>query len=196
MSTVTARQSPARHRIVDTALELFYAEGIRAVGIDRIIAEAGVAKATFYHHFPTKDELVRAYLEEQARLQRAGLAELTGDGPREPAELVLAIFDVIGEIGCGPAFRGCPFINAAAEYPDPGHPVRREIAAHRRWFRDKFADLLTRAGASDAGRTADMLLMLRDGIAVSSNLDDPQAVRAVVRETVARLLGPVAFAAR
>src|SRR3954471_1305237 len=113
------RESPARRRVLDTALALFYAEGIHAVGIDRIIAEAGVAKATFYHHFPSKDDLVCAYLREQIGAVRRH-AVPRGETPEEK---IVAVFEAIGEVTCRPGFRGCAFINAAAEYPDPDHPV-------------------------------------------------------------------------
>lgn len=185
MPATTRLESPARRRILDTAAGLFYVEGVRAVGIDRIIAEAGVAKATFYHHFPAKDDLVRSYIEEQSRLQRDAAARVP---PAPPGEMVMAVFDLLGEIACGPGFRGCPFINAAAEYPDPAHPVRQAIADHRRWFRGLLGDLLVADGHPDADRTADMLVILRDGLVVGSHLDDAAVVRALVRDAVGRVL--------
>src|SRR4051812_4365747 len=130
-TTSARRESPARRRIIDTALALFYAEGIHAVGIDRIIAEAGVAKATFYHHFPAKDDLICAYLEEQI----SSVRQITVPQGTAPEEKIVHVFEAIGEITCKPGFRGCAFINAAAEYPDPGHPVRRVVDTFRRWFR-------------------------------------------------------------
>jgi AcrR family transcriptional regulator len=132
--------------VLDTAARLFYAEGVHAVGVDRIIAAAGVAKATFYHHFPAKDELVRE-----------------------------------------PKYRGCPFVNAAAEYPDPDHPVRQAIAEHRRWFRELLRDLLVADGHPDADRTADIMVALKDGLLVAADLDDP-AHRSLIRDAVTRLL--------
>lgn len=182
MATLTR---PARRRILDTATGLFYAEGVRAVGIDRIIAEAGVAKATFYHHFPGKDDLVRTYIEQQSNLQRQAAAQAP---PAAPYEMILTIFDLIGKITCGPGFHGCPFINAAAEYPDPAHPVRQAIADHRRWFHDLLYGLLLADGHPDAARTAEMLVVLRDGLVVGGHLDDPTAVRALVREATTRLI--------
>src|SRR5581483_2634289 len=106
------RESPARRRILDTAHLLFYAEGIHTVGIDRIIAEAGVAKATFYHHFPAKEDLVCAYLGETAALAREAAARLRADAA-DPREALLSVFEALGELGCGPGYRGCAFINAA-----------------------------------------------------------------------------------
>ena len=179
-----ATTNPARTRLLNTATSLFYAEGVHAVGIDRIIAEAGVAKATFYHHFPAKDELVRAYLNEQSQQQRATAARLPEAAPRD---MLLAIFDNVGELGRGPAYRGCPFVNAAAEYPDPAHPVRQAIAEHRRWFRELLRDLLVADGHPDVERTADLLVALKDGLLVGADLDDP-ARRGLIRDAVARLL--------
>lgn len=179
------RESPARDRVLETAAALFYGEGIRAVGVDRIIAEAGVAKATFYHHFPTKDELVRAYLEAELARQQAATARLPqGD----PLDAVLTIFEVVGEIGCGPDFRGCPFVNAATEYPDESHPVRQVVRVHRSWFRATLSELLVEAGHADPDRTAGMLILVRDGIVVGGSLDDARAVRALIRDTAIRVL--------
>jgi AcrR family transcriptional regulator len=180
--SVTATESPARRRVLDTADALFYAEGIHAIGIDRIIAEAGVAKATFYHHFPSKDDLVRTYLEEQsAKVRRA-----TVPRGETPEDTVLSVFDALGEFACGPGFRGCAFINAAAEYPDPRHPVRQVVADHRAWFHGVLRDLL--ADRPDADRLAGMLMLIRDGLVVGGYLDDPAATHALVRDAVARLL--------
>jgi AcrR family transcriptional regulator len=179
------RDSPARRRVLDTATTLFYGEGVHAVGIDRIIAEAGVAKATFYHHFPAKDELVRAYVEEQSRLRRAAIAEL---GQQSPRDALLAIFDLVGELAQQPGYRGCPFINAAAEYPDPANPVRQAIDEHRRWVREFVRDLLVADGHPDADRTADILVVIGDGLLVGSDLDDPAELRALIRDAVTRVL--------
>jgi AcrR family transcriptional regulator len=187
MTALQPRESPARRRVLTTARALFYAEGIRRVGIDRIIAEAGVAKATFYHHFPTKDDLVCAYLEEQSRSER-GLTHRIEAAQTEPAVKILALFAVISEVGCGPGFNGCPFVNAAAEYPDPAHPVRRVITEHRRWFRGLLQDLLVAAGHPDAKRTASMLSVLRDGLVVGGDLDDPVEIRDLTRAAVQRVL--------
>jgi AcrR family transcriptional regulator len=176
--------SPARTRVLEAAARLFYAEGVHAVGVDRIVAEAGVTKATFYNHFPAKDELVRAYVEGQSELQRATAAQLPEAAPRD---MLVAVFDNVGELGRDPSYRGCPFVNAAAEYPDPAHPVRQAIAEHRRWFRGLLLDLLTAAGHPDAERTADLLVALKDGLLVGADLDDP-ARHGVIRDAVARLL--------
>jgi AcrR family transcriptional regulator len=184
------RESAARSRILSTAAGLFYAEGVRAVGVDRIIAEAGIAKATFYRHFPAKDDLVRAYLTEEHERQRDAYAELrrsVGD----PRQALMVVFDVIVRNGENPAYRGCPFTNVAAEYPDPAHPVRQTARLYRRWLRDLFEGLLYEAGDPAPQATATVLLMVRDGIVVGSDLDSPRAPHSLVRDAVLRVLdGP------
>jgi AcrR family transcriptional regulator len=177
--------SPARRRLLDTATRLFYEGGIHAVGIDRIIAEAGVAKATFYNHFRSKDELVVAYVQEQDRLGRAAVAALPKQPPREMIE---AILGRISEAAIAGGFRGCPFLNAAAEYPDPASPVRQAVDARRAWYHDSLRDLLAAAGDPAPSVTASLLVALSDGLLESAYLDDPEKIPALVREAVARLL--------
>ncbi|NUU21893.1 MAG: TetR/AcrR family transcriptional regulator [Streptomycetaceae bacterium] len=174
--------------MLDTATALFYAEGVHAVGIDRIIAEAGVAKATFYSHFPAKNDLVHAYLREQYQAQRDAVDELCASADAGPRELVLRIFTRMAEIGREPGFRGCPFINAAAEFPDAGHPVRTAVLDHRSWFRGLMARLLAEAGDPRPEATAGILMLVRDGMAVGCYLDDPDALRDVVADTLDRVL--------
>ncbi|WP_331766093.1 TetR/AcrR family transcriptional regulator [Embleya sp. NBC_00896] len=194
MSTTASEhrhESPARRRVLDTATTLFYAQGVHAVGVDRIIAEAGVAKATFYKHFPSKDELVYAYLEEQYRSQRqAATAMLAASADVPPRDVLLRLFDLMSEIGREPGFRGCPFINAAAEFPEAAHPVRKAVLDHRAWFRAMLTDLLSAAGDTRPRSTADILMLLRDGLAVGCYLDDANAMRDIVRDAVNRVLGP------
>jgi AcrR family transcriptional regulator len=177
--------SAARRRVLATATELFYAEGIHAIGIDRIIAEAGVAKATFYHHFPAKDELVRAYVEEQSRLVQADIANL---GQRSARERILAIFDLIADTAERPGYRGCPFVNAAAEYPDPTSRVRQAIEEHRQWKRDLLRTLLVQDGNQDPELTAEILIVLGDGLLVTSHLDNPSQLRKLIREVVTAVI--------
>jgi AcrR family transcriptional regulator len=155
------------------------------VGIDRIIAEARVAKATFYSHFPSKDDLVRAYIEEQDWLGRTAIAEL---GELPPRERVFAIFDRIGEAAHQPGYRGCPFLNATAEYPDPTHPVRQAINDHRLWFRELLRDLLAADGHSDPVRTADILVVLWDGLLISGHVDGSTELSALTRDALTRML--------
>jgi len=170
-----APKVPMRERIVEAATALFYAQGLRAVSAEKIIAQVGITKVTFYRHFPTKDDLVVACLERRAQWERDAIAQA-----RQSADDVPDAFRIIaGAIGaqtCSPGFRGCPFINAAAEYADPDHPVRRVVDAHRRWFRQAIQDLLDEINVPDSARVADQLVMLRDGAMVSGYLSDPSVV--------------------
>jgi AcrR family transcriptional regulator len=174
-----------RRRLVDTATRLFYAEGVRAVGIDRIIAEAGIAKATFYNHFPSKDDLVLAYIEEQDRIGRDAVAALPKQAPRK---MIAAIVGRISTAGVAGDFRGCPFLNAAAEYPDPKSPVRRAIDARRAWYQGVLRQLLVVDGDPTPSVTASLLVALSDGLLEIAYLDDAKAVPSLVREGLARLL--------
>lgn len=177
--------SPARRRLLDTATRLFYEGGIHAVGIDRIIAEAGVAKATFYKHFPSKDDLVVAYIEEQDRLGRAAVLALPKQSPRQ---MIASIMGRISEAVVVGGWRGCPFLNAAAEYPDPASPVRLAIDARRAWHHGRLRDLLSEDGDPAPSVTASLLVAISDGLLESAYLDDPEEVPALVGEAVARLL--------
>lgn len=166
--------SAARDRLLETAVRLFYAEGVHTVGVDRVIAEAGVAKATFYHHFPSKDDLVVAYLRAEWERQRNVMENV----PAEGVARIRLIFTEFAELTCGPGFRGCRFLNAAAEFAEPGHPVRKVVDDYRAWFRALMRDLLLADGRADAERKADFLLLARDGIAVGGGLGDQAAVTA------------------
>ncbi|MFC6011945.1 TetR/AcrR family transcriptional regulator [Nocardia lasii] len=166
--------SAARERLLDTATRLFYAEGVHTVGIDRIIAEAGIAKATFYRHFKTKEDLVVAYLQREYDRQRETLEAI----PEPGIDGITTIFDTLVAISCGPGFRGCPFLNAAVEFPDPTHPVRRVVDDYRTWFRDLMATRLRAAGHPTPDDTARALLLTRDGVTISGGVGDTATVRA------------------
>lgn len=184
-SPVRPEASPARRRLLDTATRLFYEGGIHAVGIDRIIAEAGVAKATFYKHFPSKEDLVVAYLEDLDRIGRSAVAALP---ERPPRETIAAILGRIGEVAVAGGFRGCPFLNAAAEYPDPASSVRRAVQARRDWYHETLRSLLAEAGDPAPAVTASLLVALSDGLLEIAYLDDPGDVPALAREALDRLV--------
>ena len=178
----------ARERLVEVASRLFYAEGIRAVGVDRVIAEAGVAKATLYAHFASKDELVAAYLDHHSRRWVAAVDERvapTRPAPAAPTPPALAAFDVLAERAATPGYRGCPFINAAAEFPAPG-PVADQIVAHRQRVRDTFSDLIAPTGADTP--LLDMIVALYDGAMSAAYLDHDPAVVAHARRGAEDLL--------
>ncbi|MEU2551216.1 TetR/AcrR family transcriptional regulator [Streptomyces sp. NPDC014684] len=177
MSRGTARgsTSEARKRLLGTATRVFYAEGIHSVGVDRIIAEAQVTRATLYRHFSGKEELVLAYLDlaDQGIREQVAAAQ---ESAESPADRVRAVARSIAEGIRSPGFRGCAFLNAVAEYPDPAHPVHQAVLAHRQWFLETVTDLLARAGREPADEAGRHLVMLRDGAMAAGCLFDPQLV--------------------
>src|SRR5689334_9375847 len=170
------RPSEARTRLLTTATRIFYAEGIHAVGVDRIIAEAKVTRATFYRHFPGKEDLILAYLREVHRMERGQIDAAITAGNRSPADLLVAIAAAIAANIQSPGFRGCAFLNAAAEYPDQDHPVHQEILAHRQWFLDTLTTLMAQVHAETAEPAARHFVMLRDGAMAAGCLSDPVLV--------------------
>src|SRR5215510_11138470 len=140
-------QLSARERLLAAAAELFYEEGVNTVGIDRVIERAGVAKASLYAAFGSKDELVRAYLESRNQARQRRILDRVARAPG-PREQILAIFDYLVESVADPGFRGCAFINASAEGPPGPSPVRQVAQASRAWLRDLFAQLARDLGAA------------------------------------------------
>ncbi|WP_104108248.1 TetR/AcrR family transcriptional regulator [Nocardioides sp. 616] len=167
--------SEARARLLSTASRLFYAEGLHSVGIDRIIATAGVTRATLYRHFPSKDDLLVAYLTQSDEILRSRVDAVRESG--EPTEDVIrAVAAAIAEDIQRPGFRGCAFLNAAAEYPDPAHPVHRAVIEHRDWFLATVEELFAETGKPDAEPAARHFVMLRDGAMAAGCLAGPKVV--------------------
>jgi AcrR family transcriptional regulator len=184
------RPSVARDRLLDTAGEIFYAEGIHSVGVDRVIERAHVTRATFYRHFPGKEDLVRACLEARDQGIRRRLGALCATEASAP-ERLRAVVRAIGDQLVSDGFRGCAFINAAAEYPDPASPVHQAVLAQRRWMHALLAELLEAAGHAEPAYGARTLLMLRDGAMVSGDLDDPAATRESLTRAAESLIATV-----
>lgn len=171
-----------KERILETADRLFYLQGIRAIGVDTIAAEIGISKRTLYNHFPSKDALIKAYLERRFVHARAS------DKP--PAEQILATFDSLERRFAAKDFRGCPFVNAVAELgpDDEDHTVRDIAVAFKESRRVWFRDLLQQLGVADAEGLATQLTLLVDGsIAQDLVRDDPAMARAA-REAARVLL--------
>lgn len=181
-----AEDKNPRERLLEAAERLFYAEGIHAIGVDRLVREAGVTRTTFYRHFPSKDDLVEAYLRATDERLREAVAKAAASGSEEDA--VAAVFELVGTVVTGPEFRGCWFVNAAAEYPDAEDQVRVAIDDHRRWFFETVRDLSRQAGHPDPEYAGSFLVLLHDGALAAASLDDPEAVRATVTRAVAELL--------
>ncbi len=185
--TGTAQRAPAKGRILETANGLFYEEGIRNVGVDRIIGASAVTKATFYKHYRAKDNLIVEYITSRHHRVRARLTAVFADAADAESALRDFVADVAAEIA-SPGFRGCAFINAAAEFPDPNHPVRRIVTAHREWYVETLAEQLKAMGHPRPGDGADELMLARDGAVAGGYAGDAIAATAALTRIADRVL--------
>src|ERR1700749_3209282 len=182
----SAARPSARERLLAAANELFYNEGVHTVGIDRIIEQAGVAKASLYNTFGSKDELVRAYLETRHPSVTQRIPQ-PGGRDDTPRERVLAVFDGQGELFAQPDYRGCAFARASAE-SHPGGLAEQAAEAYRHWVRALLTDLAAQAGVPEPEALARQLHLLYDGSAQSARMDHDPAAAAVARAAAATLL--------
>jgi AcrR family transcriptional regulator len=193
----TPTRASARERLLDAADELFYAEGVHVVGIDRVIARAGVAKASLYTTFGSKDELIRAYLGRRQERRRAQI-EAALSRNDDPREAILAVFDVLAPLFSTPGYRGCAFVNASAESA-AGDAVEQINDEYRDWVRSLFRKLAAEAGASDPDTLAKQLQLLYNGLAVSVRMDHNTSgappARAAARALLDAALAPAAATA-
>ena len=171
-------EGTARERILAVADDLFYQRGIQAVGIDEIVSRSAVAKTTLYWHFKSKDQLVASYLRRRSDHWRAYVEDALTRHPGPAAAQIDVIFKLLAAGCADPRFRGCPFINAAAEFPDPAHPARIVIAEHRAWLHDLFAGIASSAHAPEPDTLASWLLMLYDSAMTSTQLGPDRAAAA------------------
>jgi AcrR family transcriptional regulator len=177
-----------RARLLEAANELFYQEGVHTVGIDRVLERAGVAKASLYGTFGSKDELVRAYLEERAHRRRERISQRIAEH-EDPRARVLSIFDLLAETARETSFRGCAFVNACAEGPSgPATPARQVSSKHRGWVRDLFSQLAKDFGARDPEQVARQLSLLYGGALITAYMDSDPDAPLVAREVAESLL--------
>lgn len=181
------RQAPAKRRILETVLELFRAEGIRSVGVDRIIAASNVTKATFYKHYRSKDNLVLSYLDAVQQEVRETVQSLTA-AAEDGAAAIRAIARHYGVEISDPGYPGCPFHVAAVEFGEPEHPVRLRVAVHRDWLTEQFELLLRGIGHPSPGDAADELLLAFDGAFSGGRAGDAIAASAALERAVERVL--------
>jgi AcrR family transcriptional regulator len=187
-----------RERLLATAIDLFYRHGFNAIGIDQIIATAGVTKTTFYKHFEGKDDLmvvaVRRRDEWESQAWGRAIRQIAGD---DPVRQILAMLDVMDLWFNDPDFLGCMFINAAAEFPNPHDPVHQAAADYKRRVRDHQRDLALAAGATPAGAEtfADCLTVLIEGALVLRQTHGRNDAAKVVRPAVEQLIATYLTAA-
>ncbi|GIE88650.1 TetR/AcrR family transcriptional regulator [Actinoplanes regularis] len=178
----------ARDRLLDTAERLFYANGIRSVGVERILAESGVGRASLYRHFPGKDDLVVAVLQRRDQAWRQWLREAVERLAPAPADRPLAVFDALAERFARDDFRGCAFINTIVETADPQSMAHLVADKHKRAVIAYVDGLLTGAGHEGHGPLAAQLVMLMDGAIVTALRERTPNAAKLARSTAAGLL--------
>jgi AcrR family transcriptional regulator len=164
-----------RDRLLAAADRLFYREGVRAVGIDRVLAEADAAKASLYQHFGCKDQLVASYLERRTVDARAHIETYLANTP--PSQRALKFFDWVVDWAESKDFRGCPLQHTVSELTDAAHPARAVAYGQREWFAERLLEWTMAAGVKDAKATARALVVLFDGAVAGAEMDGPQRAR-------------------
>ncbi len=181
MGTATARE-----RLLEAADDLFYRVGVQTVGIDRVIEQAGVAKASLYNTFGSKEALVEAYLEgRRGRITDRIMRHV--DAQTAPRDRILAVFDALRELVQEPTYRGCAFAMASAEAPSDGLVVQA-AAGYRSWVRSLFTDLAREAGAAEPDLVARQLHLLYDGTSQAVRMDRNLSAATEARAVAAILL--------
>jgi AcrR family transcriptional regulator len=186
--SATEASSPKRDHLMATAWRLFYRDGYRVVGIDTILAEAGVAKMTLYNHFASKEDLIIALLEKRDRELRDAVVAAVEAAGRSPARRLLTVFDWLADWFATEDFKGCAFIRALSEYPEPDHPIHQTAWRHKVAMQKIFTRLCTEAGARDPAALAETLSLLIDGAIVAAHATRSIAPAQSARATAAALL--------
>jgi len=185
---VTIRErGSARERILDVADRLFYERGIHAVGVDAIVAESQVAKTTLYGHFQSKDQLIAEYLRQRSARWLALLDDELAARGGTPIDRIQRVFELLGDWFEEPSYRGCPFINACAEF-GVDHPAAVVTREHRRQLTTRFVDLCAEAGVEVPSLLAAQLLLLYDAALVSAHIDGTPAAAQTARDAAVALL--------
>jgi AcrR family transcriptional regulator len=162
-----------KDQVFRTASRLFYQNGYRAIGVDTIAAEAGIGKMTLYRHYPSKDDLIVAYLKDSDKLFWKNFEEITKEA-NTPREKLLAFFEALQEYVTTSACFGCPFLNVATEYPEIDYPGHQVAIEHKQSVREHFLHLAEAAGAQKPEILADQLYLLMDGAYMASRMFGPE----------------------
>src|SRR5262245_20562185 len=173
-----ARASAVRDRILSTASELFYKNGVHAVGVDLVVKESGIAKTSLYRHFGSKDSLVAAFLKEEDADFWRQWDGIAAEHRNDPAGELDAYIDWMTARLRRPGYRGCPQLNVAAELPDPKHPARQVAHAHEEKMRARLASLAKRLGLRRSGKVGRQLALIFDGAFISAPVSDGEQLAA------------------
>jgi AcrR family transcriptional regulator len=182
------QELPPRERILAAARELFYRDGIRAVGVDAVAAAAGTNKMTLYRHFSSKDALVAAYLRQLAAEGDSLWQEVRAEAPDDPQAQLVALMRRVSQFSDECSGRGCAFANAAIELAERDHPAMRIIEEHKSLGRERLVHLCQQAGYAQPGRLADELFLLIEGARVSLQSVGPEGPGARLFELAKKLL--------
>lgn len=178
----------AADRILSTASELFYRQGARAVGVDEIVVRAGATKPSLYRAFASKDQLIAAYLEGQSAQAWSYFDAAAEAHPGDPRAQILAYVEALGERALKPGYRGCGLSNAAVEYPAPKHPGRKVAVGHKDAVRDRLREMTKAMGARKPKKLADSLLLLIEGVFITSQLFGPEGPAAAAKGAAEALI--------
>ena len=160
----------ARDRIFAVARDMFYQRGIRAVGVESIVAAAGATKMSLYRSFPSKDDLVVAYLKERDAMYWRWWDGIMDEHAGDPRAQIVALVSSVAQRTSRVGYRGCPFTNAATEFPEAEHPGRAIAAENKRELRARLRNLAAAAGARDAAALGDQLFVLIEGAYASGQI--------------------------
>jgi AcrR family transcriptional regulator len=179
-----------REHVLDVTHDLFYWQGIRAIGVDRIAAEAQVAPTTLYRLFASKDDLIGAYVERADELYRRWFTEAMQDDGRDPRERVFAVFDELAVQVQPEQCRGCPFQMALAEFPSPDLPAHQRAVSTKNWVREQFLSLAREMDAADPTALADQLTLVMEGVYATVQAFGADGPATGARALVEQLLRP------
>lgn len=158
-----------KDKVFQTAARMFYQHGYRAIGVDTLAAESGIGKMTLYRHYPSKDDLIVAYLQDSDNLFWNNFEQITEEAPTA-REKLLAFFQALQDYVMTPACYGCPFLNVATEYPETDYPGHQVALEHKQSVRARFRQLAKEAGAKRPEALADQLFLLMDGAYMASRM--------------------------
>ena len=181
-------EESARERILATASELFYREGIRAIGVDTVVEQSGVSKTSLYRLFESKDGLIAAFAAEQDRLFWAWWDHIEEQHADDPCVLLEALLSGIAERIGRPAYRGCPFLNLAAEFPDDNHPGRVFARGNKEKTQARLAAILGKIGVADANRTASQMALMINGAYATGIVLEPADLKDLLVDAAAKLM--------
>jgi AcrR family transcriptional regulator len=178
----------ARERILATARELFYRDGIRAIGVDTIVERSGVSKTSLYRLFESKDALIAAVVTEQDRLFWTWWDRIEKQHADDPRALLEALLSWVAKRIGDPAWRGCPFLNLATEFPDKNHPGRVIGRGNKEELRARLATIVAKLGASDPNRVASQIALIINGAYATGLMADPADLRSDLVDAAMKLL--------